>query len=377
MPRTTTRKTTTRKTTARKTTTRRRASASGTKATAPRRSNADIYADVTRRVIERMQAGVMPWQRPWDATGAPAVTLGMPANAATRRAYSGVNVLVLMSEQMANGYRTAGWVTFRQAIAEGAVVRKGEKGTAIVFMRKVSVRDREAGESSGGEGEDGRRDIWMARQFVVFNVDQLADLPDSPGAVDRLVRRMGGPLASGSADADEGFDAIAACEAMVRSSGATIRHGGDRAFYRPASDSITMPPRKAFATREGYYGTLFHELAHWTGAPHRLDRPLLNMFGSERYALEELVAEMASAFVSATFGIEHVSQSAAYVDHWLACLTRHDAEHRELVTAEDLTGPRALVRCATMASAAANYLLGLAGTAGTAGDDEGEDAAAA
>lgn len=317
----------------------------------------DVYATMYGRLIEQLAAGTVPWVRPWKEGAAGGFTVGMPVNAATRRGYSGGNVLALFAAQLEAGYATAGWLTFRQAVAAGAVVQKGQKATPVSYFKTLTRKDASAPPDAK------EKTARLARLFFVFNVDQLADLPEHEGAVERLRARVTTPFVD---DAGDVVPPLEAAERVVAATGARIVTG-PRAAYTPALDTVMMPARRSFAESEAYYATLWHELAHWTGAAHRLDRLKLSAgFGSELYAFEELVAELAACFLSARFGFEHVSQSAAYLANWIRCLTKHDAAHGD----ETPTGPRALARASSLAMAAAEFVYP---TARTAEDDAADD----
>jgi antirestriction protein ArdC len=290
--------------------------------------NADVYAKVFADVTAAMQQGVTPWVRPWVSGASPSRG---PVNAATGRPYSGGNIPALWLAAMAKGYTTDGWVTFKQALAAKAAVRKGEKATPVYYMSQFTPKRKDADTRREGEVSSKDGPIFLARLYYVFNLDQL----DGEG-LERLRARVVGEPSEAAA-----FEADAACEATVAATGAHITHGGDRAFYTPALDRITMPVPEAFPAPGSYYATLFHELGHWTGHETRLDRKLTGVFGTPEYAFEELVAELTAAFLAARHGIHHVTQSASYLANWAkAC------------TAEPTLFPRA----ASMAQRAADHI---------------------
>ena len=287
-------------------------------------TNNDVYAKVFADVVTQMEQGVAPWVRPW--TGAPS----LPYNAVTGEQYRGGNVLALWVAGMP--YRANGWCTFKQALDAGCVVRKGEKGTTVFFMntapRKRTDRDDTTEKTSR---------YFFAKAYTVFNVEQLSDLPGNEGAVAELRARCEQP------DERPAFERCEAAEALARDTGAQIEHGGSRACYIPSRDLIQMPTRESFLESQHYYGTLFHELAHWSGHERRLNRITPSVFGSPEYAFEELVAELAAAFLCARVGLDVVSQSASYLQGWAkAC-----REHTNL-----------LPRAASAAQAAAHFLTG-------------------
>ena len=280
----------------------------------------DLYTSVTQRIIAALEAGTPPWHCPWRRDG----TDARPANATTGRPYRGINVLLLNLQAMAQGYRTARWLTYQQALAVGARVRKGETGTQIVFFKMHEVDG--AGQPDA-VGDTDRRVVPLLRAFTVFNVDQVDGLPD-----DLLPE----PLEPGS------WEPLDAAESILAESGATVRHGGSKAFYAPDLDFIQLPPLSAFECSGDYYATALHELTHWTGHASRCNRPLGRRHGIDAYAFEELVAEMGSAFLTNYCGIEGRMQHASYIASWLQALK---GDRRLIFTA------------ASQAQKAADYLL--------------------
>ena len=276
----------------------------------------DIYQEITDKIVSQIENGVLPWVQPWQGG------LSLPRNASTHRTYSGVNILLLWDALFANGYATNKWLTFKQALAMGGAVKKGERGTTIVFT-DTFVPKKEQEKS----GEDAPRRIGFLKRFTVFNVAQCESLPYELTAVP--------PPPSIRAP-------IEAAEALIAGSGAVFERGGDHAFYLPASDSIRVPNQEQFFEPINFYRTALHELAHWTGARHRLNRDFTGRFGSEAYAREELVAEMGSAFLCAALGIVPTVRHADYIGNWLTVI-KNDS--------------RAIVSAASHASKASDYLL--------------------
>jgi antirestriction protein ArdC len=302
---------------------------------APRLS---LYDEVTARIIAELEAGRFPWVQPWsNAAAAP----GLPRNATTGRAYSGVNVLILWGAVIAGGYANQGWLTFRQALAAGGCVRKGEQGVTVCFADRFTpdAEKQRAGEAGDGEGDqsslrgsDDRRSraIPFLKRFVVFNVAQCDGLPDAYSAdAPPLPERELVPVA----------------ETLISATGADFRIGGPRAFYSPSQDFVQVPPQPAFEHQIDYYRTALHELGHWTGHKSRLDRSFSGRFGDTAYAREELCAELASAYLCAALGIMPSVRHADYLGSWLAVL-REDS--------------RAIFKAASQASKAADYLLAFA-----------------
>jgi antirestriction protein ArdC len=246
-----------------------------------------LYDEVTARIIAELEAGRIPWAQPWSsaacggAGGAGAGGAGaipcLPRNALTSRSYSGINILLLWASALAGGWERPGWLTFRQAIAAGGNVRKGEHGTQVVYADRFTPEtEKQRARESGGEA----RTIGFLKRFTVFNVAQCEGLPDDI---------MPKPVALPEREI------VPVAEALIAASGVDFRIGGDKAFYAPGADFVQVPPQQAFHDQVNYYRTCLHELTHATGHKSRLGRDLANGFGSKDYAREELVAEMGSA----------------------------------------------------------------------------------
>lgn len=291
-------------------------------------SVSDLYARVTASVIASLEAGVPPWVCPWTRMGAGVTGSQLPVNATTGRPYRGINVLLLNARLWECGFTSNRWLTFNQAQSLGARVRKGSTGSTVVFFKMWEA-------DASGTGDvpaiEDRKVIPLLRSFTVFNADQVDGLPEAMA-----------PVPDADADGAPGsvWDPISSAEGLVAASGASVAHGGERAFYRPADDHIQMPVRAAFASSEAYYSTLLHELTHWTGHDSRCARPLQGRAHVEAYAFEELVAEMGSAFLCGHCGLLPAAggeapglQHAAYIDSWLQAL-RND--RRLVFTASSL-----------------------------------------
>lgn len=258
----------------------------------------DIYAEVTAKIVAELEQGRLPWVQPWGRTGM--ANPSLPRNALTSRSYSGVNILILWGAVIEQGYPTQSWLTFRQAREAGGNVRKGEHGTTVVYAdrftpEKEKERARQTGEGEGDQsslrGSDDRpsRAVPFLKMFTVFNVAQCEGL--RPG------------LAADPAPLAE-REIVPVAEDVIAASGVDFRIGGDRAFYVPSADYVQVPPQPAFFEQINFYRTALHELTHATGHPSRLGRKLTNGFGSKDYAREELIAEMGSAFLCASLGIQ-------------------------------------------------------------------------
>lgn len=297
----------------------RRGSRDGEARRAPR---ASLYDSVTGRIISELEAGRLPWVQPWGRSGGASAAL--PHNACSGRAYSGINILILWGAVIEAGYPSQGWLTFRQALEAGGNVRKGERGTTVVYADKfVPKSEAERVARDGGDV----RAVPFLKSFTVFNVAQCEGLREGIG-IDPA------PLPE--------REIVPVAEAVIAASGIEFRIGGNRAYYVPAHDYVQVPPQPAFFDQINYYRTALHELSHATGHVSRLDRKLLNSFGSKDYAREELVAEMGSAFLCAALGIEPSVRHADYIGSWLEVLREDN---------------RAIFRAASLASKAADWLL--------------------
>ena len=257
-----------------------------------------IYKEVTDRIIAELEAGAAPWLRPWKTNTANGISV-MPANAATGRQYHGINIPILWHQAGERGYPTHQWLTFNQAKEKGASVRKGEKATQVVFTKKLRIRE---------QGTDEEKQISMLRGYYVFNVVQIDGLPEpqSEAPVGITVDQQVSDVAK-----------------FVAATHADIRYGGNEAAYVPSLDCIVMPPFGAFETSAGFFATALHESAHWSGHGSRLDRNLEGRFGTRKYAAEELIAELTSAFLCAHLGVTGELRHAGYLSTWIELL-KHD-----------------------------------------------------
>lgn len=262
----------------------------------------DVYERVTARIIADLEQGVRTWLRPWNAEHAAGrITKPLRANGTP---YRGINIIMLWAAAMEQGFAAPIWLTFRQALDLGAHVRKGEKGSLVVYADRI--RKTETDQESGEELE---REIPFLKGYTVFNVEQIDGLPlhfHAPAApVLDPVQRIDG--------AERFFAAL----------GVDIHHGGNRAYYAIEPDHVRMPPFETFRDAESYYAVLGHECVHWTRHPARLDRDLgRKRHGDEGYAREELVAELGAAFLAADLGLELEPRPdhAAYLASWLQVL---------------------------------------------------------
>jgi len=226
----------------------------------------DIYQEVTDNIIKELEAGAVPWLKPWASKSATGSAFVRPRNAVTGRKYSGINVLLLWHAQDKRLFQSDGWLTFRQAQELGGHVRAGEKSTQIVFMKPLSKTVPNA-----ETGEDEEHRFLVAKALNVFNTEQCDELPQ------RITARP----ASQPTPAVRKVELCPVKRAWVNATGARITHGGDRACYIPSVDEIHLPLAENFDGEDHYWATSFHELIHWTKDEKRLARLYLSS-SSER-----------------------------------------------------------------------------------------------
>ena len=286
----------------------------------------DLYKHVTDQIVSSLEQGVRPWTRPWSAEHAAGrITRPLRANGL---AYQGINVLVLWGEAVVKGYSAPIWMTFRQALELNAHVRKGERGSTVVYASKITRTGKDQ-----QTGEDTAETIPFLKSYTVFNVEQIEGLPAHFHAIAEprldLVQR------------------IERAESFFANTKADIRNGGNMAYYNIDRDFVQMPPFEAFRDAESYYASLAHECTHWTRHKSRLDRDMgRRKWGDAGYAMEELVAELGSAFLCADLDLtpEVREDHAAYISGWLEVL-KNDK--------------RAIFSAAAHAQKAADYLMRL------------------
>ena len=275
-----------------------------------------VYQIITDRIVSLLEEGTIPWNRPWS--GGPSHE--WPANLKTGHGYRGINVFLLA----AMGYSSRFWLSFKQARAMGGYVRKGEKGTPIIFWKKLQVEDLETGEP---------KEVPMLRYYSVFNLDQIDGI-EAPDAVE-IPEREFSPIERAQQIIDQ------------MPNPPRIEHNQPRAFYRSKDDLVNLPRPELFKSDEYYYGTAFHELTHSTGHEKRLGRrpsDVPRFYGDREYSQEELVAEMGAAFLCSEAGIGQVliEDQAAYIDNWINVLRGT---------------PQMVIKAASSAQAAADYIL--------------------
>ncbi len=284
-------------------------------------AKSDIHQEITNRIVESIEtAGA--FKLPWITASA---NLSRPVNIASGKPYNGINILSLWVATVSAGYSRNVWGTYRQWQERGCQVRKGEKSSLIVFYKTIDIAtpDTEPESDDNGKRHLARAShVGNAAQIEGF-ADPSMSLPDAPA-----------------------FDPLERAEAFARATGANIEERGDQACFIPSLDKILMPERTRFtgtetiSAGESYYATLCHEPVHWTGAKPRLDRDLTGRFGDDRYAMEELVAELGAAFLCADLSITPQTREdhAQYIAHWLTVMK---ADKKAIFTAAAKAGEAA------------------------------------
>ena len=261
----------------------------------------DIAADITAKIIADLERGVLPWKKPWNGArvGGPA---GLPLRA-NGAPYRGVNVVLLWSRAAECGFRSRHWLSFRQALALGAHVRKGERGEGVVYYGKTQ---RTRTDRNGQETEDSVR---FLRAYTVFNADQIEGLRGAY-AIDAVTPESLLPITAH----EEWFASLDIARVTTR----------DQAFYSPGRDVIGMPPIEAFDGADLYAQTLDHECVHATMAPHRVGRDFAKRYDHHAYHVEEICAELGAAYLGAHLGLppDHLHDHSAYIGDWIALMRR-------------------------------------------------------
>jgi len=286
-------------------------------------NRANLYDEITNKIIAELEAGRIPWVQPWGTSAAKA-PLGLPSNASTGRSYSGINVLTLWGAVIEHGFPGQGWLTFRQALSLGGNVRKGERGTTVVYAdRFVPDDEKKRARDTGEEAQA----IPFLKRFTVFNTAQCEGLPET-------IEAVAPPPPPGMIEPR--------VEALIKATGIDFRIGGNKAFYVPALDYVQVPPPAAYFEPINWHRTALHEVSHASGHHSRLNRDLSGSFGSKPYFFEECVAEISSAFCCAAMGIVPTVRHSDYIGAWI-----------ETMRADN----RVIVRAASQASKAADWIL--------------------
>ncbi len=294
-------------------------------ATTTKTNRVDLYTRVTSHIVAELEKGVRPWMKPWNATHAAGrITRPLRHNG---KPYSGVNVITLWMTAELAGFSCPFWLTYQQCKELGGHVQKGQHGSPVVFASTFKKKDHD------DQGQETEQDIPFLKEYTVFNASQCEGLPQHYYQLAEAPK--------------ETLQRIEQAEKFFAGTKADIRTGGNRAYYAQAEDYIRMPPFETFRDSESHAATLAHELTHWTKHETRLNREFgRKKFGDEGYAMEELVAELASAFLCADLSItpEVRDDHAAYIGNWLKVLK------------DDM---RAIFSAASHASKAVDFLHGL------------------
>jgi antirestriction protein ArdC len=293
--------------------------------TATRTARVDVYDRVTSHIVAALEQGTRPWMQPWNASHA-AGSISRPLRH-NGKPYSGVNIICLWMTAEVSGFSCPYWMTFQQAKELGGFVKKGEHGSPVVYASTFTKKEQ------ADNGQESEEEIPFLKSYTVFNASQVEGLPQH-------FYQLAEPNTNK-------LERIERAEEFFKNTQADIRTGGDRAFYSPAEDYIRLPPFETFRDAGSHAATLSHELSHWTRHASRLNRDFgQKRFGDDAYAVEELVAELGSAFLCADLQItpEIREDHASYLACWLKVLKQDK---------------RAIFTAASHASKAVDFLHGL------------------
>ncbi|BCH21533.1 ArdC family protein [Mesorhizobium sp. L-8-3] len=282
-----------------------------------------LYDDITNKIIAELEEGRVPWVQPWGTSAAKA-PLGLPKNAATSRSYSGINILILWGAVTQHHFPSQGWLTFRQALALGGNVMKGERGTTVVYADRFTPEDEKKRARETGEEAQA---IPFLKRFTVFNTAQCENLSEE-------IEAAAPPPPSGLIEPK--------VEALIKATGIDFRIGGDRAYFDVLNNYVQVPPPQAYFEPINWHRTVLHEVGRASGHDTRLGRDLGGSFGSKRYFVEEIVAELSSAFCCATLGITPTVRHSDYIGAWIDTMREDN---------------RVIFRAASQASKAADWIL--------------------
>lgn len=279
--------------------------------------NIDVYQKVTDKLMQSIKQGVMPWQMTWKN--------GLSMNGVSKKTYSGINVWLLNLSILENEFNSNIWLTFKQAKALGGSVKKGSKATFVTFAKKVEKKADE-------DEEENKKYFFMLKYYNVFNLDQIDGLDGKFEKVEKP---------------NKGNKTIEEAQKIVDSylTREQIPVVAGKPCYIPDFDKICCPSISKFTTSSEYYGTLFHEITHSTGAEKRLNREIQNKFGNEKYSKEEMVAEFGASYLRALTGINTdfgVENSASYIDSWSRVIRKD---------------PKLMAQSATKAMQAVNFIV--------------------
>ena len=294
-------------------------------------ANDKVYEIVTQNILDALDKGVAPWRIPWKKSAGGS----LPRSMSTRKPYRGINVFLLGLQGMAQGYQSQWWGTYKHITELGGQVRRGEKGTLVIFWGSNVKKDKL---DKNGKPEK----YFMLRYYNVFNAEQADGLPE------RFYPTAEEQVAIDPSEAQAAAQALADTYLVANPSLTLVHTNPTKAYYSPTQDLVNVPSLAEHITPDEYFSTLFHEFAHSTGHESRLARPNMgqpHVFGDEEYSREELVAELASSFLQGMVGIEStVEASASYLQHWAKVL-RGDV--------------KLIVQAAGLAQRAADYVQGI------------------
>jgi len=277
-----------------------------------------VHEVITKKIIERIEkSGELPWHKPWTSRST------LPVNAITKREYHGLNTLFLYMTALDEGYSSY-WLSYQKAIDLGGHVKKGEKGTPVIFYKLIEKDD------PTEDDPDHKKKVPFLRYYSVYNIDQC-ELPEK--ARKKIENR----------EDVEKIITVESCEKLVENYGIEIKNGNHKAYYHKESDFIAVPYPEDFDSKDDYYHSLFHELVHSTGHKDRLNRESLMKSGHDEYCTDELIAEIGSCFLSAHFGLDYkLENSSAYIKGWLKRL-KND--------------PKLIIQASAAAQKAVDYIL--------------------
>ncbi len=271
------------------------------------KNSKQIYYEITNQFVSALKKGAPPWIKPWDEYQS---YTNLPVNAATGRRYSGVNITILWAAATSYGFESDRWLTFNQAKTVGGTVRRGQKSTLAVLFKNINCENHKNIDQRTDAQDENESALQyrLIRGFNLFNVEQCKDLPTDvvEGGEPRKC-----PLS---------WETHEQAVKLLQQHNIKIHRNKKSACYVPETDHIYMPPKSAFNSTAGYYSTLFHELAHWTGHSSRLNRTGINCPSNQEsmdYAFEELIAEICSAFLCAEFGIPGELRHDSYILSWI------------------------------------------------------------
>ena len=282
-----------------------------------------LHEIVANTIIKKLEEGTAPWQLPWNSNGASFI---LPYNAITGNRYKGINILSLLSAER----KDPRWLTFKQAESKGYSIKKGEKATLIQYVKThdyLTPRDEQGRIIKPQDGKPSKELQKLKTPIIttawVFNAEQVN------GIEPLKVRDI----------KSSNWEGLQRVENLIKESKAIISHTNEnRAYYNSATDKIILPKRNQFDSADKYYATILHEMSHWTSHKDRLNRDILNKYGTSAYAREELRAEIASMLIGHELKIGHdPSQHVAYVESWIQLLKDKPYEiHAAAVDAEKI-----------------------------------------